>query len=106
MCVLLWDGVKVTEHVAELPAPLNEQLVALKVPLLSLLQLPTVPVGVLTVPLDVSVTVAVHVVGCPTLTGLGEHEMTLVAVRLATVSACVSLLLLWLPSPPNEAVRV
>ena len=86
MCVLPWEGVKVTEQVAELPVPLNEQLVALKVPLLSLLQLLTVPVGVLVESLDVSVTVAVHVVGCPTVTGLGEQEMAVVVARLLTVS--------------------
>ncbi len=65
---MLWlppcDGVKATEQVAESPEPLSEQLAGVKVPLLSLLQLPTVPVGVLFVPFaDVSVTVAVHVVG-------------------------------------------
>ena len=97
---------KVTEQLAELPVPLNEQLVALNVPVLSLLQLMTVPVGVLAVPPDVSVTVAAHVVGCPTPTRVGEQEMTVVAARLLTVSACVSLLLLWLPSPPYDAVNV
>ena len=86
MCVFPWEGVKDTEQLAELPVPLSEQLVALKVPVLSLLQLLTVPVGMLVVPVDVSVTVAVHVAGCPTVTGLGEQEMAVVAARLLTVS--------------------
>ena len=107
---MLWlppcEGVNVTEHVAELPVPLSEQLVALKVPLLSLFQPLTVPVGMLFVPLDVSVTVAVHVVGWPTVTGFGEQEMEVVVSRLLTVNACGSLLPLWLPSPPYDAVSV
>jgi hypothetical protein len=98
--------VKETEHDAEAPVPLSEQLVALKVPVLSLLQLFTVPDGVLVVPPDVSVTVAVHVVGCPTVTGLGEQDMEVGAARLLTISDCGSLLPLWLASPPYVAVIV
>jgi hypothetical protein len=41
---------------------------------------PTVPPGVLVTPDSVSVTVAVHVVGCPTATGLGE-QLTAVDVE-------------------------
>jgi hypothetical protein len=61
--VFPWLGVKDTEQVAELPLPVRVQLVALNVPVLSLCQLLTEPVGVLAVPPAVSVTVAVHVVG-------------------------------------------
>jgi hypothetical protein len=41
----------------------------------------TVPVGVVTVPAEVSETVAVQVVDCPVVTVLGEH-VTLVEVVL------------------------
>ena len=42
---------------------------------------PTVPVGVLAVPAEVSVTVAVHVVGRPTATGFGEQLTVVLGVK-------------------------
>jgi hypothetical protein len=61
----------------------------------------TVPVGVVTVPAEVSVTVAVHVVDCPVVTVLGEH-VTLVEVVLGlTVTLAAALALAeCVESPP------
>src|SRR2546428_10824912 len=73
------DGVYVTEQLAELPVPLRVQLAGVKVPLPPLLVKETVPVGVIGVPVSVSVTVAVHVVGWPKATVDGL-QLTLVAV--------------------------
>ena len=50
----------------------------------------TVPVGALVVPPDVSVTVAVHVVGAFTATEAGVQLTAVVVFRLVTVTA-------WLP---------
>ena len=61
----------------------------------------TVPVGVVTVPGEVSVTVAVQDEATPTRTGL--VQMTAVDVlRLFTVTLAAALvgLALWVPSPP------
>jgi len=71
--------VKVTLHVAVPPEPERVQVVELKVPGPLLLQL-TVPVGVIGVPGDVSVTVAVHVVEWKSWMVLGE-QLTLVVVE-------------------------
>jgi hypothetical protein len=46
----------------------------------------TLPVGVITVPTEVSVTVAVHVVGWPGDTEAGEHTTPVEVVRAATVT--------------------
>src|SRR3989442_15042995 len=72
------DGVYVTEQLAELPVPLSVQLAGVKVPLPPLLVKETVPVGVIGVPVSVSVTLAVHVVGWPKATVDGLQR-TLVA---------------------------
>ena len=56
------------------------------VPLLAKL---TVPVGALVVPADVSVTVAVQVVGALTGTEEGEQLTPVVVVRVVTVSEAV-----------------
>ena len=50
---------------------------------------PTVPVGALVVPPDVSVTVAVHVVAELTATEAGEQLTLVVVVRVVTVTANV-----------------
>ena len=51
------DGVYVTEQLADAPAPLRLQLPGVKAPLPPLLLKDTVPVGVIAVPVSVSVTV-------------------------------------------------
>jgi len=82
-------AVKVTEqlpdtraHVFELNEPVTPTW--LKV---------TVPVGVVTVPGDVSVTVAVHVVGAPIATLEGEHETAVLVERRLTVTLVAALVL-------------
>ncbi|TMP99806.1 MAG: hypothetical protein E6K99_03905 [Thaumarchaeota archaeon] len=72
--------VKATLHVAVPPVPERVQVVELKVPGPLLLQL-TVPVGVIGVPGDVSVTVAVHVVECKSWIVLGEQLRLVEVVR-------------------------
>ncbi len=81
-------AVKVTEqlpdaraHVVELNEPAGP--VSVKV---------TVPVGVVTVPGDVSVTVAVHDEACPTTTGLVQTTAVEV-LRLFTVTLAAALVL-------------
>jgi hypothetical protein len=59
---------------------------------------PTLPVGVLLVPLSVSVTVAVQVVPAATST-VGEQEIAVLVVRVLTVSVVEPLLVAWAPSP-------
>ena len=48
-----------------------------------------VPVGVIVVPVEVSVTVAVHTVANPTTTVEGVHETLVVVVRKVTVTDVV-----------------
>ncbi len=87
--------VKVTEQVpdtrvqlvlvGETPAPLAEK--------------PTLPLGALPVPGEVSVTVAVQVLAWPTTTGVSQ--LTAVAVvRVLTVMEALAELVSWMPSPP------
>ena len=64
---------------ADAPDPDSMHWLALKLPAPLEVKL-TVPVGVLAVPPSVSVTVAVHVDGCPTATGSGA-QLTLVDVE-------------------------
>src|SRR2546428_12280874 len=71
-------GVYVTEQEDELPEPASVQGLPVKVPALSEAKL-TVPVGVDAVPVAVSVTVAVQVVGGPKGT-LGGGQVTVVGV--------------------------
>jgi len=59
-----------------------------------------VPVGALAVPADVSVTVAVHVAGASTATGLGEQRTSVFAERGPTDRVSLPLLFTWLNSPP------
>jgi hypothetical protein len=61
---------------------------------------PTVPVGVLAVPVSVSETVAVHVDAEPTTTGFGAHDTPVEVERVLTVSRVVPELIPWAPSPP------
>jgi hypothetical protein len=60
---------------------------------------PTDPVGVLAVPADVSVTVATHVVGRPTATGLGEQPTVVWAERGPTLTTSLSWPSSWVASP-------
>jgi hypothetical protein len=66
-----------------------------------------VPVGVLVVPSDVSVTVAVQLLGWLTPVGFGEQLTAVLVVRRAGLNAAVVLLLpLLFPSPPYVPVTV
>ena len=61
----------------------------------------TVPVGVLAVPLSVSVTVAVHVVPTATSTELAAHEIEVLVERVVTLMlADEAVLVAWTLSPP------
>jgi hypothetical protein len=53
----------------------------------------TVPVGVVTIPAEVSETVAVQVVDCPVVTVLGEHVTLVDVVRGLTVTLAAALVL-------------
>ena len=59
----------------------------------------TLPVGVPVAPGASSLTLAVHVEGCPIATVAGE-QLTLVDVGTVTVSVCLSPLCKWVESPP------
>jgi hypothetical protein len=61
---------------------------------------PTLPVGVLFVPVSVSVTVAVQVVPTATSTEEGAQEIAVVVVRVSTVSVVEPLLVVWVALPP------
>jgi hypothetical protein len=65
-----------------------DPVVALKVPLLSVLKV-TVPVGVVGDPF-VSVTVAVHVVAVPSRTVGGEQEIAVVVVSWSCTASAMS----------------
>jgi len=81
--------VKVTEQLPETKA----HVVELNEPVTPTWLKVTVPVGVVTVPGDVSVTVAVHVVGVPIATLEGEHETAAVVERRFTVTLAAALVL-------------
>jgi len=49
----------------------------------------TVPVGVILVPVEVSVTVALQLVELPSLTGLVVHVTVMLVLRLVAVTAAV-----------------
>ena len=66
----------------------------------------TVPVGVVTPDVDVSVTVAVHVVGWLTTIVVGEQATVVVVWGWNTVNVVDPLLPLWFASPPYVAVTV
>ncbi len=80
-------------HVVELNEPAGP--VSVKV---------TVPVGVVTVPGDVSVTVAVHDEACPTTTGLVQVTAVDVARRLTVTLAAALVLTACVESPPYAPV--
>lgn len=91
-------GVYVTWQLAEVPVPDRVQLAPLKLPL-PLLAKPTVPVGVMMFPVEVSETVAVQVLAWFTATTLGVQVTVVVVVRLSTVRANSPELLLCVESP-------
>lgn len=66
--------------------------VPVKVLVATLLVKVTVPVGVIGVPGDVSVTVTVQVVAWLIATVVGEHETEVVVTRLVTVTVVLPLL--------------
>ena len=74
--------------------------VGLKAPLVGDDEKPTLPVGVLFVPVSVSVTVAVHIVPTATSTEDGTQEIAVVVVRVLTVSVVAPLLTACVLSPP------
>ena len=88
------EAVKVDVHVA-VPAVVPAASVhVVKVPVTPLTVNVTDPVGVLTVPAAVSVTVAVHVEPWLTNTGLEHVTAVVVVLRLTVTLAGVALLLL------------
>ncbi len=89
-----------TEHVP----PDRVQLGALRLPAIPLELNDTLPPGVMTVPGDVSVTVAVHVEACPIGTDGGLHETPVEVLRCVTVTVVeVGPLPEWAESPPYVA---
>ena len=61
---------------------------------------PTEPLGVITEPTSLSVTVATQLVAVLFVTGLGEHETLVEVDRLLTTTLELPELVLWLESPP------
>ena len=78
------EGVIVTEQEADAPEPLSVHV--------PLGENDTVPVGVIAVPGEVSMTVAVHDVDCPRLIVDGVHTTLVVVARLLTTMLVVPLL--------------
>ena len=74
--------------------------VGLKAPLVGEEEKPTLPVGVLLVPVSVSVTVAVHVAPTATSTDEGTQEIAVNVERVLTVSVAEPLLIAWVALPP------
>ena len=75
-----------------MPVPLSVQLAAgVKVPVAFEVN-EMVPLGVIAVPGEVSVTVAVHELACATLTEIGEHVTAVVVTRGLTTMLAVPLL--------------
>src|SRR5690349_23309270 len=90
------SGWKVTVQDADVPVPDRVQCVALNLPR-PLLEKLTVPVGVVALPGEVSLTVAVHFWN----TARNRWQArTVVVTRGVTVSCVSSLLAVWLLSPP------
>src|SRR5437867_7102093 len=98
-------GVYVTEQLDDAPVPDSVQLLAgVKAPEPVFVNI-TVPVGVVG-ELNVSVTVAVHVVDWLTTIVLGEHAIVVTVVPCWTLTVVEPVLPLWLESPPYVAVTV
>ena len=78
--------------------PLNVHGEPTNVPVPELVKV-TVPVGVIAVPVDESVTVAVHDVDEPVLTDAGLQVTLVVVVRTVTVTDALPVLVAWVASP-------
>jgi len=98
VCTPTVFGVKLVVHWATpvVAVGASVQLAGAKVPLFEKL---TVPVGVLFVPVSVSLTVAVQLVGLLTGTLVGVQETEVEVVRLVTVTLVWPELPWWLTSP-------
>ena len=83
------DAVKVEVHVADAVVPARVQTV--KDPVTPVSESPTVPVGVMKVPAEVSVTVTLHVDPWLITTGV-EHDTVVVVTRGLTTMLVVPLL--------------
>jgi len=83
-------GENVEVQVAEAVVPARVQVVNVPVTPVSLRA--TVPVGVIAVPLAVSVTVTVHVEVCPTRTGVAQETDVVVDLPVVTETDVVPLL--------------
>ena len=90
------DPMNVELHVADAVVP--DRLQGLKEPVTPLTLKDTVPVGVMNVPSEVSVTVTVHVDAWFIVTVDGLHATDVVVVRSVTVSMNVPLLPVWVVS--------
>ncbi len=101
MAVPVALGVNVTEHVPS--ARVHEA--ALKLPAAPVLVNDTLPVGVVAVPGEVSVTVVVHVDACPTNTGL-VHDTAVADARTVTVIEPEPELVACIVSPLYDPVMV
>ena len=77
------DAVKVEVHVAEAVVPARVQVV--KVPVTPVSESATVPVGVLVVPGETSVTVTLHVEPWLITTGVVQLTVVVVALLLTTI---------------------
>jgi len=66
----------------------------------------TVPVGTMAVPTSVSVTVAIQVEACPTVTGLVQLTVVIVERLLTVMDAAALVLVRWEASPPYAPVTV
>lgn|SRR2546430_2244414 len=81
-----WElPLKVTEQLAVPPLPLSVQLVGDTLPMLAVKL--TLPVGVIAVPLDVSVTVALQVLVLPSAIGLAQLNVVEVVRALTMIDA-------------------
>ena len=92
---------KVDVHVAAAVVPARVQVV--NVPVTPVSPRPTVPVGVMNVPAEVSVTVTLQVEPWLITTGVVQDTVVVVVLRTITMLA-VPLLAGWLVSPGYEAV--
>jgi len=93
------ESSEVALYVTEQLPDTRVQVEALNVPV-PLVDQATLPVGVLTVPGEVSVTVAAHVEGEPTWTEPGLQFTVAVMLRLLTVRLVLPELVACVESPP------
>jgi hypothetical protein len=84
-------GVKLTKHVAAAPLPDSVQVVVLNTPADPVFAKLTVPLGVIAIPLELSVTVAVQVDAWFTTTDAGAQLRVAVVILLLTVTIVLPL---------------